>query len=119
MREYASLRRIRLHIIELLEIRRIFEVPKSGHPVAFVAVPGADTARQRRNQPGSSERQRRAPRNVRPFAHREVPVLAARSESHHQTVGKAGSAYLGNGSGRAKRSQRAVRAFLMVNCGTT
>src|SRR3974377_2532255 len=110
MRKYASLRRIRLYIIELLEIRRIFEVPKSGHPVAFVAVLRADTVRQRRKQPGSSEHERRTPRNVRPFAHRGVPVLAARSESHHHTVGKAGSAYLGRGSRARERVNPGVRA---------
>ena len=43
----------------------------------------------------------------------------ARFESHHHTVGNPGSAYLGSGSGLAKRSQRAVRVRSMVNWGTT
>ena len=40
-----------------------------------------------------------------------VPVLAVLLTSHHQTAGKGAAPYLGNGSGRPKRSQRAARTL--------
>ena len=51
--------------------------------------------------------------------HWREPVLAALCASHHHTVGNAAAPYFGSGSGRPKRSQRAVRLMSWVNCGTT
>ena len=65
----------------------------------------ADAAAAERRGAGADD-QNVAARKTR---HERVLVRAARSSSHHQTVGKAEKPYFGSGSGWPKRSQRAVR----------
>src|SRR5262245_60102412 len=118
MREYSTLGSIRLDVIKTLKIRWIFEITESRHAMAQRRVRPA-SRRNERSRSSRTENQCGAPRQLRKLDHRRDPILAALSESHHHTVGNAGSANLGSGSGRAKRFHRAVRVRSMVNCGTT
>ncbi len=120
MGEHAALRRIGLDIVEMLEVRRIFEIAEGRHAMAlgaFVRPRGHDRHRCQR----ARAQQERIPAAdlAGGFAHCRVPALAAFSASHHHTVGNAAAPYLGNGSGRPNRSHRAVRVLSKVNCGTT
>ena len=99
MREDAALWRVRVHIIEMLEVCGIFELPEGRHSVMLGALVGFGFTRQCRDDPANTEDQRRASRKVRQLRHYLVPILAAFSASHHHTVGKAGSAYLGRTPG--------------------
>src|SRR5688572_19339603 len=101
----------------MLEVRGILEIAEGRHAVAR-----ANLVRLTRR---NCERSQRAARNDEGIAAREVDshwrelALAAFCASHHHTVGNAAAAYFGSGSGRPKRSQRAVRLMSWVNCGTT
>lgn len=119
LRERAALRRVHVDIIVMLEVGGIFEIAEGGH-----AVPLGTLACERRRSDGggdgaSAKCERVAPRHIADVGHGRVPVLEAFSASHHHTVGKAAEPYLGSGSCRLKRSQRAVRVLSNVNCGTT
>ena len=114
MGEHAALRRIRVDVIEMLEVRGIFEIAECRHAVAFGSELGLRALRQGRPRDdrcdcAGAENERVAARHIADIDHWRVPALAAFSASHHHTIGNAAEAYSGNGSGRPKRSQRAVR----------
>jgi hypothetical protein len=119
MGEYAAFRRIRIDVVEMLEIRRVFEVAEGRHAVALGAFLRIGRPHHHRCERARSKKERIAARHIAAIGHWRVPVLAAFSASHHQTVGNAAAPYFGSGSGRPKRSQRAVRLLSLVNCGTT
>src|SRR5262249_8206593 len=117
--EYAALGRVRIDVVESLEVRRVFEVAEGGDAVALGAFVCGGRSGNGGGQRAGAQRPRVAPRHVVDVGHGRVPVLEAFSASHHQMVGKAEAPYLGSGSCRLKRSQRAVRLLSEVNCGTT
>ena len=119
LREGAALGRVRLDIVEMLEARRIFQVAEGRHAVTLGPLVGTGRSSDARCQRAGTKRERVAPRHIADVAHERVPILAAFSASHHHTVGKADAPYLGRGSCRLKRSQRALRILSEVNCGTT
>src|ERR1700730_10040994 len=95
MREDTALWRVRVHIIEMLEVCGIFELPEGRHSVMLAALVGFGFTGQCREDPANTEDQRRASRKVRQLRHYRVPILAAFSASHHHTVGNPDSAYFG------------------------
>src|SRR5262249_9237624 len=117
--ERAALRRIGVDVVEMLERCRIFEVAERRHAVPLGAFLRPRAARDRRSERTGAQCERMASRQLADVGHGRVPVLAAFSASHHHTMGKAEAPYFGSGSGRLKRSQRAVRILSKVNCGTT
>ena len=98
-------------ILDVLEFNEAAEIAEDRHAVGFD--PGVGTGgrqvgseRVRSRRPASASTRRRE---------REIhglPALAALAASHHHTVGNADTPYFGNGLGRLKRSQRAVRNLL-------
>src|SRR5262249_13329428 len=117
--EHAALGGIGVDVVEMLERCRIFEVAERRDAVALGLFLRPRRASDRRCERTGPECEGMASRHLADVGHGRVPVLAAFSASHHHTVGKAEAPYFGNGSGRLKRSQRAVRLVSKVNCGTT
>ena len=109
MRKRAALGRIRVHVLEMLEVRRIFEVTERRHAVPLGAFPRQRGPRHRRCKRASGDDERLAACHIAEIRHCRVPALAALSASHHHIVGNAAEAYFGSGSGRPNRSHRAVR----------
>jgi hypothetical protein len=119
MGEHAALRRMRVDVLEMLEVRGVFEVAEGRHAVTLRPHLRIGRPRHDQGEGARTEKERIAARHLAEIGHWRVPVLAAFTASHHQTVGNAAAPYVGNGSGRPKRSQRAVRLLSLVNCGTT
>ena len=98
------------------EIRRIGEIAEGRHAVALGAF---DFLRGRGRQLGRGDRAGGQGKQM-PAADQDFcGTLAAFAASHHQIVGNAELPYFGMVSGRPKRSQRAVRSYAKVHCGTT
>src|SRR5262249_34139495 len=111
--------RIQVDIVEMLEVRRIFELAEGRHAVTLGSLLRRGRSGEARRQRAGTKRQRVATRHIADVGHERVPIFAAFSASHHHTVGKADAPYLGRGSCRLKRSQRALRLLSEVNCGAT
>ncbi len=118
--EHAALARIGIDIVEMLEVGVILQVAEGRHAVARGIRLRTRGANRDRRQGAGAEHQRLPTADLAGgFAHYRDPTLAALSGSHHHIVGNADEPYFGNGSGRPKRSQRAVRVVSEVNWGTT
>src|SRR5262249_3950043 len=117
--EDAALGRIHVDVVEMLEVRRIFELAERRHAVTLGSLLRRGRSGDGRGQSAGAKRERIATRHIADVGHERVPILAASWGSHRDTVGEADAPYLARGSCRLKRSQRAVRLLSEVNCGTT
>ena len=107
LREDAAFRGLRIDIVEMGEVARIFEVAEDRDAVAFRLVRRLRRETRRARERAGTDDKRVAAGDL----HCRFPVFAARSASHHQIVGKAAAPYSGNLSGWPKRSQRALRTL--------
>src|ERR1044072_6845202 len=105
------------------KVRWIFEVAEHRHAVRFGhAIVGPRHAYPWQTKRARAQTQRmpaRQKRCARRAAQERLPILGALSASHHHSVGKPVTLYLGSGWGWLKRSQRAARSKPAANCGTT
>src|SRR5262249_33679239 len=114
LRELPTLGRIRIDIVEMLEVGGILEIAEAGHAVPLDFLSESRPHDQHGGRTGT-QRQRVATRTPAGAApHDRALNLAAFSASHHQIVGNASPPYFGiiSSAGRPKRSQRAVRDLL-------
>jgi len=106
-----ALRRIDIHVLEMVEVGRIFQIAECRHAMGLgAAVVGARGAPPRQAQRAERQAQHAAAREeerLRRAAQERLPILAALSASHHHKFGNPEMPYLGSGSGWLKRSQRA------------
>ncbi len=125
LREHAAFGRVRIDVVEMLEVGRIFEVAEGRHAMmlGLLLLRAAPDAHHDGRDRSGPEHERvaaiRRSRARRPEPHWREPVLAALAWSHHQIVGNSVMPYFGIGSGWLKRSQRAVGHLPLVYCGTT
>ncbi len=101
----AALRRVRIDVVEVLEVRRIAEIAERGDAVTLCVLRGGRRCEFRRGSGAGGQNEKITSRD---HARR---VFAAFSASHHQMVGNAESPYFGISAGRPYRSQRAVRTL--------
>ncbi len=86
--EGAALRRLRVDVVEMPEVRRVFEVAEARQAVAlgFSGEGGADA---RQPGEGSGRRSGQYDMTTGRVSHRGAPVFSAFAVSYHQTVGNA------------------------------
>jgi hypothetical protein len=110
-RKHPAFRRRQIDVVEVMEIRRIFQVAEHRQSVRL----RSRIDRQRRPEPRSTdstepETQHMPAGELRP-AHKipqdRLPILAALSESYHHSDGRPDRPYFGIGSAWLKRSHRA------------
>src|SRR5262249_53509777 len=90
MRKYPALRSVRIDVVEVLEIRRIFEVAERRHALARRGLLGIGTRRQNRCQRPCAEDQRIATRHVGMITHRRTPAsLVSQHPEYYHTRGGA------------------------------
>src|SRR5205823_1745731 len=101
LREEPAFRRLRIDVVEMREVRRIFQVTERRDAVALGLFGGLRRAGKSRGackRAGGGE-QRIPARD----AHWRAPLFAAFAGSCHQTNGKADAKYCGSFSGWLKR----------------
>jgi hypothetical protein len=114
LREHAAFRGLRVDVVEVREVFRIFQLAERGHAMPFGVVCGLRRLRQRfesRRAGGKGASADAENAAARQSAHERDPAFPALAPSHHHTVGKPEKPYFGSGSGRPKRSQRALRTL--------
>jgi len=107
-REHAALRCADIDVIEVLEVRRIFQIAEGRHAVAIGGGVDAGLGHGRQRRPRRSHRAAAKDQNPPPrkAAQERLPILSAFSLSNHQSVGRPERPYFGSGAW-LKRSQRA------------